>query len=204
VAARGLVVRGPHLSLRYPRAGDAAALYELGRDPAVTRFFAWGPYADLDQALEWVESTPAARRAGRRLELVVADRSDRAIGVTSLGELSRRDRRAVTGTWLGRPYWGSGANAESKALLLSLAFRRLGLERVTALVNPENARSFSALERLGFAREGVLRAWHRHPDGVWDCAVLRMLRAEFDASPLARVRAEVSGEPPRRWLVAEP
>ena len=41
-----MVVRGPRLSLRYARADDAAALYELGRDPDVSRFFSWGPYTD--------------------------------------------------------------------------------------------------------------------------------------------------------------
>jgi RimJ/RimL family protein N-acetyltransferase len=85
--------------------------------------------------------------------------------------------------------------------VLALAFGRLGLERATALVNPENARSLAALERLGFVSEGVLRAWHRHPGGVRDCAVLRLLRAEWEASPLARMPVEVSGRPPRRWVV---
>jgi hypothetical protein len=38
-----LFARGRSLSLRYPTAHDAPALFELASDPEVTRFFSWGP-----------------------------------------------------------------------------------------------------------------------------------------------------------------
>ena len=36
-----MVLRGPACSLRYLTAADAPALFELGSDPDVTRFFRW-------------------------------------------------------------------------------------------------------------------------------------------------------------------
>ena len=54
------------------------------------------------------------------------------VGVTGLTEYSRRDRRAVVGTWLGREYWGTGVNRESKALIAHLGFEVIGLERLGA------------------------------------------------------------------------
>ncbi len=195
-----LVVRGPRLRLRYPIPEDASALYEIGSDPEVTRFFSWGPYTDPSQPLGYIESLGPARRAGARLEFVIVDHEDRPLGITGLTELSVRDRRAVVGTWLGRAHWGSGANEESKALVLALAFRRLGLIRASALVNPANTRSVRALERLGFRHEGVLGAWHLHADGPQDCAIMRMMREDFEVSPLSEVAAIFEGEPPRRWV----
>ena len=41
--AGGLLVQGPTLRLRYPAPRDAAPLFDLVRDPEVTRFFSWGP-----------------------------------------------------------------------------------------------------------------------------------------------------------------
>jgi ribosomal-protein-alanine N-acetyltransferase len=55
--------------------------------------------------------------------------------VTGLSEISRRDRRATVGSWLGHRYWGSGANFEAKAMIAALAFQRLGYERLTAWAN---------------------------------------------------------------------
>src|SRR4051812_39286997 len=141
----------------------------------------------------------AEREAGTRLEFVIADESDRMIGLTGLSEFSRRDRRAVIGTWLGREFWGTGANRESKALLLALAFGPLGLLRVTALASPQNVRSVAALGRLGFVHEGVLRGWHVHGGVPRDVAVLRMLRDEWERTPLAEVPVSFEGEPPARF-----
>ena len=196
-----MVVRGPNLSLRFATPDDAAALFELGRDPDVTRFFSWGPYSDPAEPLRYIESVGRQRDEGTRLEFVIVDPDDRPIGVTGLSEFSRRDRRAVVGTWLGKPHWGTGANADSKALILSLGFRHLGLLRTTALASPDNRRSIAALERLGFEQEGVLRAWHIHGGVARDCAVLRLMREDFERGPLARTPVEVEGEPPPRFRV---
>src|SRR3954471_20239742 len=193
-----MVVRGPRLTLRYARADDAAALYELGRDPDVSRFFSWGPYTDAAQASAFIARTAAQREAGERLEFVIVDEEDRLLGITGLSEFSDRDRRAVVGTWLGRDHWGSGANADSKALVLALAFRTLGLQRVSAYAHPENVRSLRALERLGFVAEGTLVAWHLHNDERRDVRILRLLSEDWEASRLATLPIEVEGEPPAR------
>src|SRR4051794_836592 len=189
-----MVVRGPRLSLRYARADDADALFELGRDPDVSRFFSWQPYTERAEAQAFIERMVAEREAGERLEFAIADERDRIIGITGLSEFSRRDRRAVVGTWLGSAYWGTGANAESKELILTVAFRTLALQRVSAYASPDNTRSLRALEKLGFVAEGVLRAWHLHDGARRDVVILRLLAEDFELSE----SVEVDGEPPTR------
>jgi ribosomal-protein-alanine N-acetyltransferase len=197
-----VVLRGPSLSLRYLVPEDAPALFELARDPEVTRFFSWGPYTDESEAREFIERLAEQRESGSRLELgIVSSETDRPIGLTGFSELSRRDRRATVGTWLGREHWGSGANNESKALVLSLGFRHLGLHRITALASPDNRRSLRALERIGFWTEGVLRDWHMHDGIPRDVAILRMLEDRFAKTELAKVPYEFEGEPPAAFVV---
>lgn len=191
-----LEVIGPSLTLRLPRPEHVSDLFALASDPEVTRRFAWGPYRSEDEPRAWVDGAAARRENGVALELVI-ERDGAPLGVTSLLELSRRDRRAVTGTWLGRAHWGTGANAESKALLFALAFGPLGLERLTAYADTGHVRSQRALESLGFTREGELRAWHRHPDGAHDLVVYGLLRDEWhDTTPV-----ELRGEPPAAFVV---
>jgi ribosomal-protein-alanine N-acetyltransferase len=193
-----MVIRGPRLTLRYARPDDTAALYELGTDPEVSRFFSWGPYTDPSQASAFIDRLREQREHGERLELVIVDEGDTPIGITGLSEFSQRDRRAVIGTWLGRAHWGSGANADSKALVLALGFRVLGLQRISAYADPENARSIRALERLGFVEEGTLVAWHLHHGQRRDVRIFRLLREDWEASELAALPIEVEGEPPAR------
>ena len=197
-------VRGPNLSLRYATEDDVPALFELGRDAEVTRFFSWGPYTDPAQPRAYVESLDRQRAGGERLEFLIVDRDDRPLGVTGLSEFARRDRRAVIGSWLGRAHWGTGVNAESKALVLALAFRRLGLWRVTGWARPDNPRSLAALEKRGFEQEGVLRCWHVHGGEPRDVAVLRFMREDFDGSALGKTPVAFEGQPPDAFVSPEP
>lgn len=199
-----LRARGPTLALRYAAPGDAPALFEHARDPEVTRFFSWGPYARVEEAEAYIARLPAEREAGRQLDFVIEHREAGAIGVIGLGEWSVRDRRAVVGTWLGRAWWGRGANLEAKALLTALAFGPLGLERVGAYAAPGNPRSARALEKLGFVAEGTLRTFHRHGDTVHDVRVFSLLRAEWERSVLAGVSAALEGSPPAAFTSGPP
>ena len=196
-----LVVGGPTLQLRYATPDDVPALFELASDPAVTRFFSWGPYTSPDQPAAYVAGLPAKREAGELLDFLIVHREHGPIGVTGLSELSRRDRRATVGSWFGHRWWGSGANLESKALIAALAFRRLGMDRLTAWANTRNGRSQVALERVGFKHEGVLRSWHRHGDKVHDVVVFGMVRAGWERSRLHEVPVTFEGTPPASFLV---
>lgn len=193
---------GPTLTLRYAAPEDAPALLELGRDPEVTRFFSWGPYERIEEPLAYVDRLAGQRERGEQLDLLIVHRDDGPIGVTGLSELSVRDRRAIVGTWLGRRWWGTGANAESKALIVRLGFDHLGLDRVGAYADVNNGRSQAALQRIGFAREGVLRGWHRHGETVHDVVMFSLLRRELEGSPLAAVPAELRGDLPAAFVVA--
>lgn len=192
---------GPNLTLRYAEPSDAPALLRLASDPEVTRFFSWGPYRTVDEPLAWIAKLPGQRERGEQLDLLVVHREHGPIGVTGLVELSVRDRRAIVGTWFGRAFWGTGANAESKALIARLAFDHLGLDRVGAYADVNNARSQAALAKVGFVREGVLRGWHRHGETVHDVAMYGLLRSDFERSPLSAVQAELRGELPEQFVV---
>jgi ribosomal-protein-alanine N-acetyltransferase len=200
-----LRVSGPRLFLRLPDLSDAPGLFRMASDPEVTRYFSWGPYEHEDDARAYLERLPAQRERGEHLDLVVMHREDGPIGITGLSEISRRDRRGMVGTWFGRPWWGTGANAESKALIGHLAFHVLGFERLGAYTNVLHRRSQSALQALGFRREGVLRQWHRHGDQFHDVVAWSILRGEFERSALALVPVEVTGTAPSAFvLVRDP
>ena len=190
-----LQATGPTITLRYPEAADAPALFDLASDPAVTRYFSWR-YAAVDDAARWIGARAAAREDGEWLEFVVEHREHGVAGITGLTEPSRRDARAVTGSWLGTPFWGTGVNTEAKALLARIAFDACGLHRLGSYASTGNARSRRALEKLGFVHEGTLRSYHRHGGTAHDVDVFSLLRDEFLAGPLAGVRATIEGEPP--------
>jgi [ribosomal protein S5]-alanine N-acetyltransferase len=199
-AVDDLALTGPTLRVRIPRDEDAGALYAEASDPQVTRWFSWGPYSSEAEARSYLAPQ---RAGGEHLDLVVEHLEAGPIGISGLSEFAHRDRRAIIGTWLGRAWWGSGANREVKALMCHLAFVLLGLDRVGAYSNVEHERSQRALQRIGFQREGVLRGYHRHGGRALDVVIFGLLRPDWETGPLARVPVDVAGEPPPAFVVGD-
>jgi ribosomal-protein-alanine N-acetyltransferase len=84
-----------------------------------------------------------------------------------------------------------------------LAFDALRMERLGAWADVRNPRSQHALERLGFVREGTLRAFHRHGDERRDVVSYSLLREEWQQSQLAAVDATLIGAVPDAFVCAE-
>jgi ribosomal-protein-alanine N-acetyltransferase len=199
--AAHLAVHGPTLTLRPPTAADAPALLALAGDPEVTRWFSWGPYTSIEEPLGYIARQAQRREDGVQLDLLIEHREGGPVGVIGLSELSVRDRRAMVGTWLGRAWWGTGVNAEAKALIFHLAFRWCGLVRVGAYSDVANARSRTALSKVGLLHEGILRGWHRHGDVQKDVNVHGLLVADWERSRLHDVPVRVEGAVPDAFVV---
>jgi aminoglycoside 6'-N-acetyltransferase len=67
------------------------------------------------------------------------------------------ERQAEIGFTLARAYQGRGIASEAVSCVLEYAFASLGLHRVIAITDCENAASVALLERLGLRREGHFR-----------------------------------------------
>ena len=113
----------------------------------------------------WVKapSTPTAYRAYvRRLRrtthegyLICLRDSDELVGVANISEIVRGALRSgYLGYYVFRPYERRGLMTEGLRLVVRDAFRRLGLHRVEANIQPGNHASIRLVRRLGFRREG--------------------------------------------------
>lgn len=152
------VLMGRCVLLREPREDDAERVYELVRDPEVTRFLAMEPPGSPDDTRFFIEKCHEHRRQDCEYVFVIADvATDAPMGIIGLRHLDRAMKTAQVGTWVARRHWGRGINAEAKQLLFDFAFGPLALHRVEARIAVDNQRSRRAFERLGGRREGLLR-----------------------------------------------
>ena len=124
--------------------------------------FAWMPVdmASSPEALhDWLMTAVDSARLGREVPYVtLAADSGEVLGSTRFLELRLEHLRAEIGwTWVTRRAWGTGANVETKLLLLEHAFERVGLRRVEFKTDARNERSRGALLALGARFEGILR-----------------------------------------------
>lgn len=104
------------------------------------------------------------------------------VGASTLGDLDEEREHAHIG-WTGYDprVWGTQVNAETKLLMLGLAFSR-GYGRVKLQADERNERSRGAMLKLGAQFEGVVRRDVRRADGSWrDSAVYSILIDEWPA-----------------------
>jgi len=74
---------------------------------------------------------------------------------------------------------GRGVATRAMGLLVDSSFRALGMERVQALVHPDNPPSAAPLDRLGFKREGLLRRYRAGDEGREDRVLYAVLPGEL-------------------------
>jgi RimJ/RimL family protein N-acetyltransferase len=120
-----------------------------------------------EKMLAWVRDILARQAAGTDLAFAVIHlASGRAIGATRYLEIRPPHRSLeIGGTWYAIEFQHTADNTECKYLLLKHAFEVLGCIRVQFKADARNLRSIRAIERIGAAREGVLRNHYILPDG---------------------------------------
>ncbi|MEZ4651637.1 MAG: GNAT family N-acetyltransferase [Candidatus Eisenbacteria bacterium] len=146
------------LRLRSVERSDTSFFFDLYSNEDVMRYWSTVPMTDRFQAEEWVENAIRYHERGQAIAFVVTKTQDGSpIGYCSLHSWHFESRRAELGYALAREHWGAGYMHEALSAVVELAFEQLGLHRLEADVEPANAASVRALERLGFVREGHLR-----------------------------------------------
>jgi ribosomal-protein-alanine N-acetyltransferase len=180
------LIRGDGLYLRPAVAADFHAWAQL-RAESRSFLTPWEP--------TWPEDdlTRAAfrRRLRRQVEDMARDESfsflifdlatDAVLGGLTIGGIRRGVAQAATlGYWMGERYAGKGRMTRAVAAASRYGFSTLRLHRIEAACLPENVASMTLLERNGFQREGLARAYLKI-DGAWRDHVLYAL-LEHEAS----------------------
>ncbi len=174
------LIRGDGLYLRPAVAADFPAWAQLRADSRafLTPWEPTWPDDDLTRAA-------FRRRVRRQFEDIARDESfaflifemgsDALLGGLTIGGVRRGVAQAATlGYWMGERYAGKGRMTRAVAAATRYGFSTLRLHRIEAACLPENIASMTLLERNGFQREGLARAYLRI-DGAWRDHVLYAL-----------------------------
>lgn len=174
------VLEGTCIRLRGVRESDIDGLYALFSDPRVMRYWSRGPMTERQEAVDYAKTLIADFSTRSALRWIVADpESDQLMGTCALYDLNPQHARAGLGYALMPECWGKGLAREAATLALCYGFLELGLHRIEADTEPNNARSNRVLEALDFRREGLLRERFRHPDGIQDSLIFGLLKTEW-------------------------
>ncbi|NBC95196.1 MAG: GNAT family N-acetyltransferase [Deinococcus-Thermus bacterium] len=178
---------GGGLALRLHEARHAGELYEL-IDRNREHLAPWFPWVETTRGPEdsraFIEGGLRRFASGNGFEAGVIEHG-RLVGGVGLHYVARPEDATEVGYWLAGDAQGRGLMSRAIAGLLHHLFDELDLNRVEIRCDPANARSRAVPERLGFEREGVLRAAGVHGDRRFDHVVYGLLRDAWRAGRAA-------------------
>ncbi|MEM6709669.1 MAG: GNAT family protein [Pseudomonadota bacterium] len=100
-------------------------------------------------------------------QLICLKRSSQIVGVVNLNNIVRGSfLSASLGYYVGAPYARQGYMLEGLELIKRYAIHDLGLHRLEANIQPDNAPSIGLAQRAGFSYEGLSPAY-LYIDGAW-------------------------------------
>lgn len=140
---------------------DADDMLSVYGDAAAMRYVAWGaPVVDAAGVRSMLEQyIDHQQRHGYACWAVVHATSGALIG--DAGFVHHDDGRVELGYTLSPAWWGQGYATEVAALCVTVAFEKLGVDRLTAVVDPGNPASARVLAKLGFRQVGEREIYGR-------------------------------------------
>jgi RimJ/RimL family protein N-acetyltransferase len=153
-------LRDGELVLREWTEDDVPALVAGCNDPEIAYWIPMipHPYTDADaRAFLSGEALPD--------QLKLAVEVDGAV-VGGIGmSLNSHEYKGTIGYWVAAAARERGICTRAVRLLARHGLENLELQRIDLVTDPDNLASQPVAEKVGFQREGVLRAHLRHPDG---------------------------------------
>ena len=126
----------------------------------------------------WVETFSDPTKA--MAFAIVDEATNLHIGNITLHSIDWVHRTAEMGTMIGnKEFWGKGYATEARSLLITCAFSRWGLRKITVGNVEGNQASISSNKKLGFQEEGLLREQVLVDGEYRDVIRMGLLRHEF-------------------------
>lgn len=159
------------LILRPVQDRDRDDLHRIYSDPRAMRYWSRLPHTTMQETITAIEDL-TGRSSANSFGLVI-EHQGRAIGRISLW------RFPEIGFILHPDHWGKGLAREALQAVIRHGFESLGLEEVTADVDPRNAASLALLGRLGFVETGRATRTFRLGEEWCDSVYLTLSKAHF-------------------------
>lgn len=177
----GVELRDADLVLRPWMEDDVPELVAACSDPEIARWIPVipSPYTEED-ARAFIDGVSRAVPEYTVPEHSFAvTREDALAGAIGMSVNSMNYRGRI-GYWVVASVRGNGVGTRALRLLSRWALAELDLQRLDLITDPDNVASQRVAEKVGFQREGVLRAHLRHPDGrIRDSVMFSLLPGEL-------------------------
>ncbi len=171
------ILETERLALRQLSPADAPFILDLLNQPSFLRFIGDRKVRTLADAENYIRNGPVKSYARFGFGLWLVELKDTPVPVGICGLIKRDELPDVDVGYAFLPqFWGKGYASEAASAAVAYGRNVVRLERILAIVAPDNERSIKVLERIGL---------HYERDIVWpaDGANLKVYALAGQAAP---------------------
>jgi ribosomal-protein-alanine N-acetyltransferase len=159
------ILETERLILRHLNGEDAGFILELLNEPSFLQYIGDKGVRNEEDAVRYIQTGPIAsyERFGFGLYRVELKETGVPIGICGLLKRDTLEDVDLGFAFLPR-FWSKGYAVESAAATLAYGRSALGVKRIAAITNPDNAASIRLLEKIGFRFDRMVRMSEGEPE----------------------------------------
>lgn len=160
-----IVIETERLTLRQLVTTDAEFILGLLNQPSFLRYIGDKGVRTIDDARNYIVSGPRDSYERNGFGLWLVELRDTKVPIGFCGLLKRDTLTdADVGFAFLPEFWSMGYAYESASAVMGYARNVIGLKRVLAITNPDNAGSIKVLEKIGLRFEKMIRLSESEPE----------------------------------------
>lgn len=171
------VIETERLRLRFITEKDLEEMFSIYSSEEVVKYWRIYPINDISIVESMIEKFKGSFELDMGIRWGIELKSTiKLIGICGYHNWNKKHFRAEIGYELGNEFWGKGYAKESISSIIKYGFDEMNLERIEALVYPENETSENMLNKLGFLHEGYLRKYAYFRDKHQDLNMFSLIK----------------------------
>lgn len=168
------------LNLKELKEEDDRDLLDFFSDSKVMEYYGMKPLETIDDTRRLINKFIDKYKNHLSIRWGISNKEeDKLIGTCGYHNWVKGYFKAELGYELSSAYWRKGIMAEALQKVINFGFQEMNLNRIEALVYPDNLASLNMLKKIGFKQEGLLKEYALFNGEFTDLVMLSLLKNDY-------------------------
>lgn len=143
-------------------------------------FFGFSTKDQLEYKLKRIKEGLSKENVDYQIFDLIDKKNNLVIGSCGFHKWIKEHSRSEIGYEIHKKYQNQGYMSEAIKEVINYGFTKMNLNRIEALIDPENESSIKIVENNGFKREGILRGHYKNGNEFEDSVMYALLKSDYN------------------------
>jgi len=143
-------------------------------------FFGFSTKKQLENKLKRIEKGLSKKNVDYQIFDLIEKENQIVIGSCGFHNWIKEHSRSEIGYEIHKQYQNQGYMSEAIKKIINYGFQKMNLNRMEALIDPDNDNSIKIIYKNGFKQEGTLRGHYKNGNEFEDSIMFSLLKSDYD------------------------